>query len=243
MMFLQTIKYHLMNRSRSNKYDLFLAQTCIEKSSQLLDVGVADSEYSPYDNFLEKHYPYAESITALSIFPLDEFRERYPKVKTVVFAGGTFPFFDNQFDVVHSNAVIEHVGSFDKQVDFVKEIVRVGLMFYFTTPSRFFPVETHTNLPFLHYLPKAIFDRILRMLGKSWATGGYMNLLSKRDLVRLMESAGIVDYRIFTKRLLGFPLHYTVTGKKAFYNDITVEEAKTKIIDNTISPSGEKEES
>lgn len=228
-----------MSRSRSTKYDLFLAQTCIDKSSQLLDVGVADTEYSPYDNFLEKHYPYSENITALSIFPLDEFRKRYPKVKTVVFQGGIFPFADNQFDIVHSNAVIEHVGSFEQQIDFVKEFVRVARTFYFTTPSRFFPVETHTNLLMLHYLPKVIFDRILLMFGKSWATGSYMNLLSKGDIVRLMKYAGVADYRIFTKRLLGFPLHYIVVGQKVLSDNMTVAGTKSRIIiDNRMSPSG-----
>lgn len=211
---LKTIKHYFMSRSRLSKYHLFTTKTNASLSSLILDVGVADEEYSPHDNFLEKQYPYVENITALSIYSLEEFRKRYPAIKTVVFSGGQFPFRDNQFDIVHSNAVIEHVGSFEQQVAFVREIIRVGHRYFFSTPSRYFPVETHTNVLFLHYLPKSICDNILSMIGKSWATGNYMNLLHKCDLELIMKNAGAKDYQIITKRFLGFPLHYIVIGEK-----------------------------
>jgi len=76
-----------------------------------LDVGVADREYSPYDNYLEKTYLKLSKVTALSIQDLNEFPDRYPEVEIVTYAGGKFPFLDLQFSIVHSNAVIEHVGN------------------------------------------------------------------------------------------------------------------------------------
>lgn len=203
-----------MSRSRTEKLDLFLNCVCNSKQNTILDVGAADIEYSPFDNFLEKHYPHPEKITALSIYPLTHFSQRYPDVSTVVFQGGKFPFEDNAFDVVHSNAVIEHVGGKDKQVEFVKELARVGNRFFFTTPSRYFPFETHTNVPFFHYLPKRNFDCFLRVIGKEWATGDYMNLLSKYDLENILLLAGVRKFKIITKRMLGLPLHYFVIGEK-----------------------------
>jgi len=208
------IKYKLMYRSRSDKLKLFLNDVCSSDSNKVLDVGAADVEYSPFDNFLEKYYPHPEKITALSIFPLVHFSQRYPSVSAVVYQGGRFPFEDNSFDVVHSNAVIEHVGSRDKQIDFVKELARVGKKFFFTTPSRHFIFETHTNIPFFHFLPKHFFDRLLLLLGKEWASGDYMNLLSRKDVEVLMRKACVHKFKIITKRMMGLPLHYFVIGEK-----------------------------
>jgi hypothetical protein len=59
---------------------------------------------------------------------------------------------------VHSAAVIEHVGSFARQCDFLKECCRVARRAVFvTTPNRWFPVEFHTILPLVHWLPKPAF--------------------------------------------------------------------------------------
>lgn len=203
-----------MARSRQEKLDFFVENTCKEKSLKLLDVGVADIEHSPFDNFLEKNYPYPENITALSIYPLNQFKRNYPSIKTIVYKGGRFPFGDNSFDVIHCNAVIEHVGGADRQVEFIKEIARVGRKFFITTPSRMFPVEIHTHVLFLHWLPKTLFDRLLGVLGKKWAGGDYMNLLSKNALQIIIKEAGVTNYRVITKRCVGLPLHYYVIGEK-----------------------------
>lgn len=185
----------------------------LDETSTILDVGVADREYSPQDNFLEKNYPFPSNITALSVQELKEFPERYPEIKTRFYSGGAFPFNDKQFTAVHSNAVVEHVGGNDKQIEFVKELVRCGEKFFFTTPAKEFPVEIHTNMIFLHWLPKKFFDKILGKTGKGWATGNYMNLLTKSALRLLMDQVNVTDYRIITYRLLGFPYQYVVYGK------------------------------
>ena len=58
---------------------------------------------------------------------------------------------DNSFDIVHSNATIEHVGSFENQVLFVKEMIKFQLKnVIMKTPNRFYPLEFHTILPFIH---------------------------------------------------------------------------------------------
>lgn len=204
----------MMYKSRYRKYDLFIKHCCISASTSILDVGVADKEFSPYDNFLEKHHPYSTRITALSVEKSNNFKLNYPKVHLVNYPGGLFPFSDKTFDVVHSNAVIEHVGNFDAQVQFVSEIARVGSRFFITTPSRRFPVETHTNTLLFHYLPKNYFDFYLRSVGKVWATGNYMNLVDKDDLKQILERAGIKKYHIITEKLFLLPLHYIVVGEK-----------------------------
>lgn len=59
----------------------------------------------------------------------------------------------NEFDIVFSNSVIEHVGSFENQKQFAKEIRRVGLSYWVQTPYKFFPIEPHFLFPFFQFLP------------------------------------------------------------------------------------------
>lgn len=63
------------------------------------------------------------------------------------------PFADKRFDLVFSNAVIEHVGGIQEQSRFIREHVRVGRHWIVTTPNRWFPVEPHTHALFRHYSP------------------------------------------------------------------------------------------
>jgi len=63
------------------------------------------------------------------------------------------PFNANSFDIATANAVLEHVGSFEKQVLFVGELCRVARRVFVTVPNKFFPVENHTALPLAHYQP------------------------------------------------------------------------------------------
>lgn len=60
-------------------------------------------------NYLEKHYPYPQKITALGINGKDVFCRNYPLVRAVLYDGVNFPFGNKQFDIGWSNAVIEHV--------------------------------------------------------------------------------------------------------------------------------------
>jgi len=67
------------------------------------------------------------------------------------------PFADNSFELVFSSAVIEHVGSLENQNQFIKELVRISKKYVFiTTPNRYYPIEFHTILPIIHWLPKKI---------------------------------------------------------------------------------------
>ena len=81
------------------------------------------------------------------------------------------PFADGSFDVVFSNAVIEHVGDIDRQRLFVAEALRVGRRVFLTTPNRWFPIEVHTRLPLVHWLPERAAGRAYDLTGKRLGAG------------------------------------------------------------------------
>jgi SAM-dependent methyltransferase len=93
------------------------------------------------------------------------------------------PFADGEFDIVFSNAVIEHVGGRERQRGLVSEAIRVGRRVFITTPNRRFPVEVHTRLPFVHWLPDALSHRVYRATGREFATE--VHLLTRRSLESL----------------------------------------------------------
>jgi len=186
----------ISTKNRQKKYDYFLEQMQPNKDTRILDVGFTDDDPYPGINFLERNYPYKKNITALGIEDAPKFKKNFPEVKVVLYDGNYFPFANNEFDIAWSNAVIEHVGSYDKQKLFLSELVRTSKNIFITTPNRWFPIEVHTRLPFLHYLPKKYFDKVLWVVGKSWASGSYMNLLSINDIKRMLNELNIKNYVI-----------------------------------------------
>ncbi|TQN37956.1 methyltransferase family protein [Blastococcus colisei] len=96
------------------------------------------------------------------------------------------PFADSSFDYVVSNAVIEHVGGPERARTMLTESRRVARRGAFhTTPDRWFPVETHTQVPLLHWLPRDRQAAAFARAGKpTWNTTYYW-LFGSRDLAGL----------------------------------------------------------
>ena len=139
--------------------------------TSVVDVGVSDgrSGEDTYGtaNFFEALYPWPARITAVGHTGLERFAAAFPQVTTVRADGRELPFEDGQFDLGFSNAVVEHVaGGRAEQRRFVGELCRVAGRVMVTTPNRFFPVDPHSLLPFVHWLPDgALRRRALRARG------------------------------------------------------------------------------
>lgn len=200
----------ISKRNRTKKYHRFLNLIKPKQEDIILDVGFNDTEHSSVDNFLEKNYPYLDKITALGVESDSIFKKNYPLVNTVIYDGSIFPFKNKSFDIGWSNAVIEHVGDRSKQLLFLTEIYRTCKTVYMTTPNRYFPIEVHTRIPLLHWLPKNIFDKLLSYTPKKWASGDYMHLLSYNQIVILMKEANITNYKIYRNRFCGFTMDFSI---------------------------------
>ncbi|MDR0608517.1 MAG: methyltransferase domain-containing protein [Planctomycetaceae bacterium] len=176
-----------------------------ETLEQVLDVGVTAERDRAETNIFEKYYPFKDRVTALSPQDASWIEENWSGMKYVCGNGCGMPFADNQFDLVVSFAVIEHVGSLENQKKFLAECVRVAKKYVFiATPNRGYPVEFHTVLPLIHWLPKPIHRRILKFLRLDFfAEEANLNLLSEKSLVQLCKELGIEDYQIRHLRFFG----------------------------------------
>lgn len=175
-------------RSRQRKLRLLLDELRPTAESSVLDVGADELGFGEDDgcgtmNFFEEHYPWPERITALGLHDGEGFRARYPDIRYVQGDACALPFDDGAFDIVFSNAVIEHVGGRERQRQLVLEAIRVGRRVFITTPNRRFPVEVHTRLPVVHWLPDLLAHRAYRATGKEFATD--LHLLTRRSLESL----------------------------------------------------------
>lgn len=114
-------------------------------------------------------------ITVLNIMPQDS---EYEFIKTIKGdARDLSGFADKQFDIVFSNSVIEHVGSYDDQKRMALEVQRVGKNYFIQTPNRYFPVEPHFLFPFFQFLPLTVKVFLLQHCKLSW----YKNIKSKGE--------------------------------------------------------------
>jgi hypothetical protein len=151
-------------RSRHRKLQLFLELTQPGPETSVVDVGVTDAPFGggSTDNFFEALYPWPERITGVGHTGLERFAAAFPAVRAVHADGRDLPFADGEFDVGFSNAVVEHVaGGREGQRRFVHELCRVSQRVFVTTPNRMFPLEVHTLLPFVHWLPAAARERLI----------------------------------------------------------------------------------
>jgi hypothetical protein len=202
----KSLANRLSNRQQRKMYRAFLGLHPAETDT-ILDVGVASDRSYDNSNYLEAWYPHKHRITAVGLDDASFLETAYPGLRFVRADGLALPFPDGAFDYAHAGSVIEHVGSRARQARLIAELRRVARKGIFaTTPNRWFPVEVHTLLPLVHWLPPAIFRRALRALGHDFfSREENLNLLSARDartMVRpLLQSAAC---QIRSVRFLGY---------------------------------------
>lgn len=204
----------IVTRQRRHMYARFIHDTGVVREDLVLDVGATGEMTYESSNYLESWYPFKSMVTALGIDDVSFLQNSYPGMSFVQASGLAMPFDDECFDIVHSSAVIEHVGSFENQIKFVKECARVARKAVFlTTPNRWFPIELHTVLPLLHWMPKSFHRSALRALRMEFfAKEENLNLLCNRDLNRISKEIPDFNVRISSVSLCGWPSNLLLTA-------------------------------
>lgn len=187
------IKTHFSLKARSKMYNIFWEICEPKESDSILDLGATPDIILKDSNFFEKLYPFKHNITVASIEDCSNLVNEYG-LSEFVFneSHKPLPFADQQFDIVFSSAVLEHVGSREEQKHFIEECLRVGKKVFITTPNRYFPIEMHTFVPLLHWLPWKWFQLLVKPIRNGfWSDINNLNLLSKKDISKLSNEVDV----------------------------------------------------
>jgi len=125
------------------------------------------------------------------------------------------PFEKGEFDLVFSNSVIEHVGSYANQQRFADETHRVCDNYMIQTPSIWFPLEPHSLIPLFQAIPHPIRAILILFFNINYfpkqktyqaalATSKSTLMFSKKRFKALFPEA-----EIQVEMLFGFPKSYT----------------------------------
>ena len=198
-------------RAREQMFERYRAVMPTGRDVRVIDIGVTPDRELADSNFFERLYPYKDRITATSIEDASFLEEEHPGLTFVRTDGPRLPFDDGEFDVAFSSAVLEHVGDRASQRRFVAEMTRVSRHFFLTTPNRNFPIELHTFLPFVHWLPQGAHQRLLRAMRKDfWAQTDNLNLVRPRELLELFPEGARVE--LTSHRTAGLPSNLIAYG-------------------------------
>jgi len=138
----------LLNKFRKRRFTFFLEKIQdIERPVMILDVGGEVDFWDSMD--LENRAEF--KITILNVQIRNAHRRDFILIKGD--GRDMHQFADKSFDLVFSNATIEHLPSFSDQTRMAREIKRVGKKYFVQTPNRYFPIEPHFIFPFFQFCP------------------------------------------------------------------------------------------
>ena len=146
-------------------------------------------------------------ITIVNLFPqATEYSNLHAKVGD---ACDLNEFENNSYEIVFSNSVIEHLGSYENQERMANEVMRLGKKYYVQTPNRFFPIEPHFLVPFFQFFPLDIQIAMVRRFNLGWykripeIEKARVHILSHRLLNQAELSELFPDGSIYREKIFG----------------------------------------
>jgi ubiquinone/menaquinone biosynthesis C-methylase UbiE len=213
----QSLPDRLAGMMRRRMFARFIKTMDPQPADRLLDVGATSDQTLEHSNYAVAWYPHKSRITAVGIDDASFLETKYPGVTFKLANGLDLPYADDEFDYAHSSAVLEHVGSRKNQARFIAELYRVSRKgIFLTTPNRWFPVEFHSVLPLVHWLPRPWFWSALRATGRGvLADEAILNLMGAADLRRAASEAGLKRFEIQSVRLGLWPSNLLLIAHKS----------------------------
>ena len=137
-----------------------------------------------------------------------------------VYDGRKFPYPDNFFDYAFSTSVLEHVSNPREVLAEIARVLKRGGKCYLSFPNRWAPLETHTHIWFLSFLPRTLAEFVMRRFYKRNAIEElnlhFLSYFKLRRLIRALPLAVCFEYeakttpRRIAKRVLGtFGIHHS----------------------------------
>lgn len=201
---LMALKRPFSGAAREKRMALFIETMGIKGGEKVIDLGGTPSFWADC--------PYSLEITIVNLpgFNPPEPGDTHHKITLIEgdacdinFAG------DNSFDIAHSNSVIEHVGDETNQARLANEAHRLAPRYWVQTPSIWFPIEAHNNMPFWLFYPPVLKRALIRRWRQKLPAWTEMvegtTVLMRNDIQNMFP-----DGTIWTERVLGFAKSYVV---------------------------------
>lgn len=205
----------LASKLRKKRFDLFESLiSSLPGSLKILDVG-GTPMFWQQASLLEQKERNIE-ITLINI-NAGKNKINHPRIQRLVGdARNMKQFKDNEFDIVFSNSVIEHLGDYKSQIQMANEIMRVGKRYFVQTPNLYFPIEPHFVFPLFQFLPLDLRAWLINHFDLGWMKKindkqkamrevASIRLLKKEEMIALFPNASF-----FEEKLLGLTKSFVV---------------------------------
>jgi len=180
----QALRRSRFRDARFKTFIMPIIQSVIRQkgSCRILDMG-GDPDYWRFD--------IPSSNIEISILNIEQ-KDSVPDARFRILQGDArnvaeFP--DLSFDFVHSNSLIEHVGRWDDMRQVASEIRRLAPRYYVQTPNFWFPLDPHSNMPLMHWLPMPV----QRQMVSKKAHGFYAKAKTLDEAMQIVESTSMLD--------------------------------------------------
>ena len=207
---------NIVLKKRKEMFEIIKKSINLNSINSVLDVGTTSDNSLQSSNFLIKQLKsikIKKSISDQKILNDDFF--------DMTFEGSITENLNDSFenlksDLIVCSATIEHLGNFSAVKKGIDNIVNLtNKYFIITTPNRHHPIEFHTKIPFIHFLPKEFYRKLLEFFGNEFfSKEENLNLLSKKDLINLMSNYKNIYYNINEIKLFGFVSNFIIVGTK-----------------------------
>mgnify|MGYP003674687417 CR=1 FL=1 len=161
--------------------------------------------------------PFKVDVSLMNIDSSHDGQAKAHGMRLLIGDGCELPFKNRQFDIIFSNSTIEHVGSWERQLQFAAEARRVGRGIWVQTPAAEFFVEPHLLTPWVHHRSLAWQKRWLKRISvRSWldrwqqsdvdAHLAEVRLISESEMRVLFPDCAIIKERFLglTKSYIAF---------------------------------------
>ncbi len=158
--------------------------------ASVLDVGSTKDSLNQSSNFFARQLSRTTRVTLFSDQRIDPQRDiDFPVADVLVGDASRIGPETGPYDLVLSSATIEHVGTVDDQRRMIACCIRAARKYVIiTTPNRWHPLEFHTRLPFLHWLPRRVHRTILKAIGFDFFADEHnLNLLDRHELQTMID--------------------------------------------------------
>lgn len=204
-MVIEALKYRMQRNWRARRMQEFTQRMQLQPGMRIIDLGGLPELWETFDFELD--------ITLVNFdSQFSHFSGSYRRTYRILSADACDlkELADGEFDLVFSNSVIEHVGLPDRQANFAQNVRRLAPQYWVQTPSIWFPIEAHCNLPFWWFYPswlqQTCFARWQRQ-GKQfiWQQMNSTRVLTLDRLKSLFPGASV-----YVESVSGFPKSYSM---------------------------------